>query len=146
MMLLTTITFLAGGMSSCRFCILEIPRYGTRLIIAKVVTATQTGIHSEPSESNSYAPQHVECPRHVEWIRPPLGLSRAEANWVHSRKQVVTTALGTYLRQLDMEDFDLSKYIGQLHKSNFTNVPTVGLAISGGGYASVGTVTPLTDF
>ena len=103
------------------------------------MAATQAGSHFERSTSNSYAPQHVECPRDVEWIRPPLGLSRAEASWVHSRKRVVAKALGSYLQRLDMEDFDLSKYIEHLHKSNFSNVPTLGLAISGGGYASVRT-------
>ncbi|KAL8789671.1 MAG: hypothetical protein Q9195_006724 [Heterodermia aff. obscurata] len=140
-MYLTTITVWAGGMSPPSVRTLGDPRYETKLIVPKAVAATQTGSHLKRSPCNSYVPQYVECPRHVEWIRPPLGLSRAEASWVHSRKQIVAKALGTYLEQLDMEDFDLSGYIGQLQQSNFSNVPTLGFAISGGGYASAFTGT-----
>ena len=73
----------------------------------------------------------------MQWIRPPVGLSHAEADWVHGRKRVVASALDTYLAQLDMKDFDLSEYSCQLQTSNYSNVPILGLIISGGGYASV---------
>ena len=84
----------------------------------------------------SYAPVKVDCPSDVQWIRPANGLSPDEAEWVFGRKQVVSTALAAYLDRLNLTDFDLAKYLDSLQNSNYSSVPTLGLAISGGGTAS----------
>ncbi|KAI9813255.1 MAG: hypothetical protein M1827_004197 [Pycnora praestabilis] len=99
------------------------------------------GSSIQESLSQSYAPVFVGCPADMQWIRPPTGLNQLEAEWVQARKRVVTCALNEYLEQLNMEDFDVTEYICQLHQSNYSYVPTLGLAISGGGWASAFTGT-----
>ena len=91
--------------------------------------------------SASYAPVHVPCPTDIQWIRPATGLAPVEADWVYGRKKVVTEALEGYLLRLQLEDFNVCEYIGRLHASNYSLVPTMGLAISGGGVNSAFTGT-----
>ena len=87
-------------------------------------------------QPTSYAPIYVECPTDVQWIRPPTRLNPKEAEWVRGRKRVVADALDTYLERLCLEDFDTPRYIRDLRRSDYAHVPTLGLAISGGGYRS----------
>lgn len=68
-------------------------------------------------------------------------MSTAEANWVAGRKKVVLDALDGYLEQLGLADFDYCNYVEKLKASNYVNVPTLGFAISGGGYSSAFTGT-----
>ena len=143
MIILTIMTFLAGGMS-CRFGILENPRYGTKPTIAKVVTAAQTGIilnHLRPIAT-----------LHNLWnVVVMLNGSVHLSDSVEQKPTGSTIANRLLLQRLVPISNSLtwrvstSPSISQLHKSKFTNVPTLGLAISGGGYASVRTVTLLTN-
>ncbi|KAE9368889.1 lysophospholipase [Stipitochalara longipes BDJ] len=89
----------------------------------------------------AYAPVTVPCPKGVQWIRPATGLSKAEADWIYGRKQNVLYALEEYLERLQIADLDAPGYIARLRSTNFTHVPTLGLAISGGGWASAFTGT-----
>lgn len=59
---------------------------------------------------------------------------------MQGRKPVVLAAFEEYLERLGLEDFDVAHYVNILY-SNYTNVPTLGLAISGGGWASAFTGT-----
>lgn len=52
------------------------------------------------------------------------------------RKRVVADALSTYLKQLELEDFDVSAYIAAVKGNDYAHVPIMGYAISGGGWAS----------
>jgi lysophospholipase len=97
-------------------------------------------LSTQQNFSASYAPVYVGCPSNVEWNRPANGLSAAEANWVAGRKKVALDALNGYLERLGMADFDYCTYVEKLKASNYANVPTLGLAISGGGYACKGMV------
>jgi lysophospholipase len=97
-------------------------------------------LRQEPYAS-SYAPAYVECPTDIQWIRAAKGLSQAETEWVHGRKKVVLKALGKFLEHLQIEDFDVSDYISHMYRSNYEDVPIMGLAISGGGFASAYTGT-----
>jgi hypothetical protein len=99
-------------------------------------TFVQQSVAQQPPYANSYAPAHVQCPQNTQFVRPADGLSQAEAEWVQGRKQVVATALGEYLERLKIKHFDVSEYIAHLNDSNFEDVPIMGLAISGGGWAS----------
>lgn len=57
-------------------------------------------------------------------------------------KKTVLFALGDYLDRLDMQDFDVGEHICRLReKDNYLHVPTIGFAISGGGWASALTGT-----
>ncbi|KAK6371419.1 Lysophospholipase 1 [Exophiala oligosperma] len=88
--------------------------------------------------SESYAPVYVNCPHNTTFTRPASeGLNPDEQTWVHNRKRVVAGALSKYLSNANMSDFDIDHYISNLnHSSHYEAVPTIGLAISGGGYAS----------
>ncbi|KAL1979118.1 hypothetical protein VTN96DRAFT_6768 [Rasamsonia emersonii] len=95
----------------------------------------------EQQLAESYAPITVACPSDVEWIRPATGLNPKERDWVYGRKKTVLFALGDYLDRLDMQDFDVGEYICRLRENDYVHVPTIGFAISGGGWASALTGT-----
>lgn len=87
--------------------------------------------------SESYAPVHVDCPPDVDLTRSAAaGLHPDEETWLHNRKQVVAGALGQYLTNANLKDFDIDKYVSGINASNFAAVPGIGVAVSGGGYAS----------
>ena len=90
----------------------------------------------EEAFATSYAPVYVDCPADIEWIRPAVGLNPKEANWVQGRKPIVLAALEGYLERLALDDFSVDEYIDTLYNNNYTNVPTIAMAISGGGWAS----------
>jgi lysophospholipase len=60
---------------------------------------------------------------------------------VLGRKKVVLAELAIYLERLEIPDFNVTKYLGHMQASNFRDVPIMGLAISGGGWASAYTGT-----
>lgn len=88
--------------------------------------------------SESYTPIYVDCPKDViHYTRSASqGLNPAEEIWLHERKEVAASALSEYLVRANMKEFDIDKYISGLNSSQFNAVPGIGLAVSGGGYAS----------
>ncbi|GKZ23625.1 hypothetical protein AbraIFM66951_009902 [Aspergillus brasiliensis] len=88
-----------------------------------------------------YAPDPVSCPKDFQWIRPAVGLSTDESEWVEGRKKVVLGSLDAYLKRLNLDDFDIQEYISRLNSTNQT--PIMGIAISGGGFGSAFTGTGL---
>ena len=105
--------------------------------IAKLTGATSL----ETDVIGSYAPIRGPCPSDVQWIRPASGLNQSEAIWVHSRKAVIVENFARYLDRLRLEDFDVASYLKAINQSEYENVPSLGFAISGGGYASAFTGT-----
>jgi lysophospholipase len=94
--------------------------------------------------SQYYAPTRVDCPSDIQWVRSAHeGLNPLEAEWIKSRKLVVLQNFGQYLERLGLEDFNVSAYLNKINvdASGNTNVPALGLAISGGGYGSAYTGT-----
>lgn len=91
--------------------------------------------------NENYAPVTIPCPKDMQWIRPANGLNKAEAEWVLGRKRNVLYALEEYLERLQIEGLDIPQYIELLRNTNFAQVPTLGLVISGGGWASALTGT-----
>lgn len=87
--------------------------------------------------SESYAPVYVECPNDVIFNRPASeGLNPDEETWFYNRKKVVAGALSNYLSNAKLKDFDIDRYVSALNHTNYEAVPAIGVAISGGGYAS----------
>lgn len=79
-------------------------------------------------------------------MRPANGLSSQESAWVAGRKKKALSSLSSYLKRLNLEDFDMDGYLKQL-TADPDYVPTVGMAVSGGGWAPAMTVTgPLLAF
>lgn len=99
-----------------------------------VLGSSQSSI--EESLSASYAPFYVDCPKDIELVRPAKCLNPSEAEWVHKRKRVVHGALKDYLHRLDLKDFNVHEYVHRISKSDYENVPILGMTISGGGYRS----------
>src|ERR1700742_2732585 len=59
-----------------------------------VLIATTLGgfVHQslgQASYARGYAPAYVQCPANIQWIRPAIGLSQPESEWVQGRKKVV---------------------------------------------------------
>ncbi len=100
------------------------------IIIAAAVASTNS------STALSYAPTAIPCPADVQWVRPAIGLTPKESEYVYGQKKKVLYALEEYLERLQLESFDTRQYIQLLRESNFSKVPTIGYAISGGGWAS----------
>ena len=87
--------------------------------------------------SESYAPIYVDCPSDTQFVRPASdGLNPKEEQWLHDRKKVVASTLPRYLSRSKMTDFDIESYIRALNRTDYAATPTIGLAISGGGWAS----------
>lgn len=86
--------------------------------------------------STSYAPITVKCPIDIQWVRRAKGLGNAETEWVSKRKIVVLDALEGYLDRLCLEDFNVHEFAHRMKESNYEHVPTLAMAISGGGYRS----------
>lgn len=95
---------------------------------------------SEATNFSSYAPVRVRCPSRDQWIRPANGLSTEEAEWVKGRKQNVLKGLTSYLSRLHLEDFDLGSYLKRI-ECEPERIPTINMAISGGGWSSAMTAT-----
>ncbi|KAK4503621.1 hypothetical protein PRZ48_004536 [Zasmidium cellare] len=89
---------------------------------------------------SSYAPIQVQCPKRDQWVRSAGGLSNEESLWVEGRKPKVLEGLTSYLERLNLSDFDLETYLTRLQE-NKANVPTLGMAISGGAWSSALTGT-----
>ena len=71
-----------------------------------------------------YAPKWIACEPLPSFVRPAIGISQAERNWVNKRSVKSTAALKDWLLRTD-PGFPV------------TNLPIIGLATSGGGYRSM---------
>lgn len=102
------------------------------LALAATVTSQQQ-ITSQISQSGSYIPSYVECPKDQTFVRPAdSGLSSREMEWLKTRKSVVTDALQTYLNNVNLSNFDVKGYIETLQQDPKL-VPTIAMTLSGGG-------------
>lgn len=71
---------------------------------------------------SDYAPISTTCPA-GSLVRPANALSQSESSWISNRKPKADAALSTWLKKINA-DFSTS------------NLPLVGLSVSGGGYRS----------
>ena len=77
----------------------------------------------------------------MQWVRHANGLNPSEAEWIHSRKAVVLEHFAEYVARLGLEDFNVTAYLKAINQTGRNNVPALGFAISGGGWASAYTGT-----
>ncbi|KAH6887029.1 acyl transferase/acyl hydrolase/lysophospholipase [Thelonectria olida] len=80
-----------------------------------------------------YAPTYTKCPSDLRVRDANDGLSKVERTWRESRSEQIIPALRDYLELANISGFDVSDFIEQL---NTSNVPVVGLSVSGGGSQS----------
>ncbi|KAK2051082.1 lysophospholipase catalytic domain-containing protein [Colletotrichum caudatum] len=88
------------------------------------------------SPSGGYAPAFVDCPPVKPTIRPASALSPNETAWLTSRRSATVQPMRDFLTRANIPDFDAGAYIDGLSSSP-TQLPNIGIAISGGGYRAL---------
>jgi len=82
-------------------------------------------------QGQSYAPINVTCPSNL--IRyGDNGLSPLESQYITQRRTKVAESLAAWLGLAGLEDFNTSSFL-----ANESNVPTLAIAFSGGGYRAM---------
>jgi lysophospholipase len=88
------------------------------------------------SPSGNYAPAPVDCPATRPTIRDASSLSTNETMWLEVRRNNTIQPMSSFLSRANISGFDAAAYIGGV-ASNVSNLPNVGIAISGGGYRAL---------
>ncbi|KAI0173573.1 lysophospholipase catalytic domain-containing protein [Hypoxylon sp. FL1284] len=88
------------------------------------------------SPSGSYAPATVDCPSDRPTVRSGGSLSRSEQDWLQTRRGKTVDPMVQFLRNCNLTDFDAAGYITS-NSQNFSVVPNIGIAVSGGGYRAL---------
>lgn len=79
----------------------------------------------------SYAPKTVTCPANL--IRyGDNGLSPLESQYISQRRTKATRDLQSWLERVNLQNFNVSSFF-----ANQSNVPTLAIAFSGGGYRAM---------
>ncbi|RYP79304.1 hypothetical protein DL770_006709 [Monosporascus sp. CRB-9-2] len=86
--------------------------------------------------SGNYAPQTVDCPDQRPSIRNARSLSDSETSWLESRRPKTIDPMIEFFRRADLEDFDAEGFVNA-NSQDFSVVPNIGIAISGGGYRAM---------
>lgn len=89
-----------------------------------------------PNAPHGYAPAPVACPPNRPSVRSADKLSSHETEWLHKRRGKTTSALKDFFGHVQIPNFDAAGYIDKV-SSNVTNVPNIGIAVSGGGYRAL---------
>ncbi|KXJ91211.1 lysophospholipase [Microdochium bolleyi] len=88
------------------------------------------------SPSGNYPPAKVDCPSNRPTIRAANALSRAEADWLKQRRAKTVKPMVDLLKRSNIPGFDAAAFIDK-HASNFSAIPNIGIAVSGGGYRAL---------
>ncbi|KAK1148831.1 Lysophospholipase 1 [Aspergillus melleus] len=85
---------------------------------------------------DGYAPDNVTCPSTRPSIRPAGKLSANETDWLKIRREETLKPMKDLLGRLNLTSFDAKSYIDR-HSKNISNIPNIGIAVSGGGYRAL---------
>ena len=88
------------------------------------------------SPSGGYAPATVDCPSQKPTIRDAATLSPSETAWLKKRRANTIDPMMAFFKLANISDFDAVDYV-QSNSNNFSVVPNVGIAVSGGGYRAL---------
>ncbi|GAP88698.1 putative lysophospholipase catalytic domain-containing protein [Rosellinia necatrix] len=86
--------------------------------------------------SGNYAPATVDCPSEKPTIRDAATLSPSEAAWLQKRRANTIDPMLDFFKRAAISGFDAASYI-QSNSQNFSVVPNIGIAMSGGGYRAL---------
>ncbi|KAH8159304.1 hypothetical protein CIB48_g8938 [Xylaria polymorpha] len=101
------------------------------------VLAREVLLRAAPeSPSGDYAPATVDCPSQKPTIRNSATLSPEEVAWLKKRRANTIDPMKAFFKLANIPDFDAANYVDS-HSSNFSIVPNVGIAVSGGGYRAL---------
>ncbi|KKK23303.1 hypothetical protein P175DRAFT_0533796 [Aspergillus ochraceoroseus IBT 24754] len=89
-----------------------------------------------PNAPNGYVPTNVTCPASRPQIRSAASLSTNETAWLQVRRPETISAMKDFFSHLNMTSFDAVSYINH-HEGNLSNIPNIGIAVSGGGYRAL---------
>ncbi|KAF7596017.1 Lysophospholipase 1 [Aspergillus hancockii] len=108
------------------------------LLLGAGLTNAVPGPHLRalPNAPDEYAPANVSCPAVRPTVRSASKLSPNETNWLEWRRKEIVSPLKDLLGRLNLSNFDTSAYIDRL-STNTSNLPNVGIAVSGGGYRAM---------
>ncbi|GMG45800.1 unnamed protein product [Aspergillus oryzae var. brunneus] len=98
--------------------------------------APNLDLRALPNAPDEYAPANVSCPAVKPTVRSASELSQNETDWLESRRKEVVSPLKNFLGRLNLTNFDASAYIDRV-STNTSNLPNVGIAVSGGGYRAM---------
>jgi lysophospholipase len=88
------------------------------------------------SPSGGYTPANVDCPTDRPVIRDAGTLSPQEIAWLKTRRANTISPMTTFLKAANFSDFDVDAYM-TTYDQNFTAIPNVAIAVSGGGYRAL---------
>jgi lysophospholipase len=88
------------------------------------------------SPSANYAPATVQCPSQKPTVRNAGTLSPSETDWLKKRRANTIDPMKEFFKLANIPDFDAVNYV-QSNSNNFSVVPNVGIAMSGGGYRAL---------
>ncbi|KAI0601433.1 lysophospholipase [Biscogniauxia sp. FL1348] len=88
------------------------------------------------SPTGNYAPGTVDCPQQKPTIRSASTLSQSEQDWLQNRRAKTIDPMVQFLRQANIPDFDAPGFVNS-NSQNFSIVPNIGIAVSGGGYRAL---------
>ncbi|KAI9931040.1 hypothetical protein ASPWEDRAFT_178756 [Aspergillus wentii DTO 134E9] len=89
-----------------------------------------------PNAPDGYTPSKVDCPASRPTVRSAAKLSSNETSWLNTRRDKTTSALKDFFGHVTIKDFDAAGYVDKF-SSNSSNLPTIGIAVSGGGYRAM---------
>ncbi|KAJ5128836.1 hypothetical protein N7526_007002 [Penicillium atrosanguineum] len=89
-----------------------------------------------PNAPNGYTPTNVSCPASRPSVRSAAKLSTNETSWLETRRTKSLTAMKDFFGHVNVSDFDVTSYLDK-HSSNSSNLPNIGIAVSGGGYRAM---------
>jgi lysophospholipase len=89
-----------------------------------------------PNAPDGYIPTSVSCPASRPTIRSAAKLSSNETSWLKTRREKALSGLKDFFGHVKVGDYDVSSYLDH-HSSNISNIPNIGIAVSGGGYRAL---------
>ncbi|KAI1155819.1 lysophospholipase [Nemania diffusa] len=104
--------------------------------IGNVLTRDLVRRAAPDSPSGDYAPATVDCPSQKPTIRDAATLSPSEVQWLQKRRANTIDPMVAFFKLANITDFDAAGYV-QSNSNNFSVVPNIGLAVSGGGYRAL---------
>ncbi|KKK23911.1 hypothetical protein P175DRAFT_0469766 [Aspergillus ochraceoroseus IBT 24754] len=89
-----------------------------------------------PNAPDGYTPRSVSCPANRPTVRTASSLSPNETSWLETRRAKTESALKDFFGHVSIQNFDAVSYLNRI-ATNTSNLPNVGIAVSGGGYRAL---------
>ncbi|KAJ5675509.1 hypothetical protein N7462_008406 [Penicillium macrosclerotiorum] len=98
--------------------------------------ALALAVRALPNAPDGYTPTNVSCPASRPTVRSAAKLSPNETSWLETRRSKSLSAMKEFFSHVKVGEFDVTSYLNN-HASNTSNLPNVGIAVSGGGYRAL---------